>query len=81
LSQIAFAEEGRILDDEDPLSHYLSAILPQKVTMDQLYARNQTLRLNLRILFWTTAAVIMRREVAVHRSTGKMNLRKRRNPA
>jgi hypothetical protein len=33
--------------------------------------------MNLKVLFWTAAAVVMRRQVAVHRETGKMNLRKR----
>jgi hypothetical protein len=32
---------------------------------------------NLKVLFWTTAAVILRRKVAVHRDSGKMNLRRR----
>lgn len=77
LSQIAFAEESRILDDEDPLGHYVERLLPQKVGMDRIYARERTLWLNVRILFWTTAAVLVRRQVAVHRNSGKMNLRKR----
>lgn len=77
LSQIAFAEEGRILDDEDPLSHYLDRLLPQKVAMDRMYAERRSVRLDLRILFWTSAAVLMRRQVAVHRESGKMNLRRR----
>jgi len=77
LSQIAFAEESRILDDEDPLSHYVKRILPQKVGMDRMYAEQRTFGFNLRILFWTTAAVVMRRQVAVHRGSGKMNLRRR----
>jgi lipopolysaccharide/colanic/teichoic acid biosynthesis glycosyltransferase len=77
LSQIAFAEESRILDDDNPLHHYVERLLPQKVGMDQMYARERTLGLNLRILFWTVAAVIMRRQVAVHRGCGTMNLRKR----
>jgi hypothetical protein len=33
--------------------------------------------LNLRILSWTAVAMLTRCEVAVHRDTGKMNLRKR----
>jgi lipopolysaccharide/colanic/teichoic acid biosynthesis glycosyltransferase len=77
LSQIAFAEESRILDDNDPHSHYVGRILPQKVLLDEMYAEERSLKLDLRILFWTTAAVIMRRQVAVHRSSGKMNLRRR----
>ncbi len=78
LSQIAFAEESRILDDDDPLNHYVDRILPQKVLLDEMYAENRTLWLDLRILCWTTAAVIMRRQVAVHRDSGKMNLRRRK---
>jgi hypothetical protein len=31
-----------------------------------------------RILLWTVAAVLLRRDVAVHRETGKLNVRRRR---
>jgi len=77
LSQIAFAEECRILDPDDPVSHYVNRILPQKVGLDELYVRRRSVAFNLRILYWTTVAVVMRRPVAVHRDTGRMNLRKR----
>jgi lipopolysaccharide/colanic/teichoic acid biosynthesis glycosyltransferase len=77
LSQLAFAEESRILDDEDPLGHYVDRLLPQKVNLDRLYASHRTLFLDLKILIWTAMAVILRRQVAVHRGTGRMNLRKR----
>jgi lipopolysaccharide/colanic/teichoic acid biosynthesis glycosyltransferase len=77
LSQLAFAEESRILDDDDPLGHYVDRLLPQKVRLDRLYASERTLLLDLRILFWTVAAVILRRPVAVHRGSGRMNLRRR----
>jgi lipopolysaccharide/colanic/teichoic acid biosynthesis glycosyltransferase len=77
LSQLAFAEESRILDDDDPLGHYVDQLLPQKVRLDRLYASERTLFLDLRILFWTVAAVILRRPVAVHRGSGRMNLRRR----
>jgi lipopolysaccharide/colanic/teichoic acid biosynthesis glycosyltransferase len=77
LSQIAFVAEGSILDAEDPLAHYVSTILPQKVTLDVMYARRRTLLLDLRILAWSLVAVILRREVAVNRQTGRMNLRRR----
>lgn len=80
LSQLAFAEESRILDDDDPTGHYLKRILPQKMGMDRLYARRFRLRLDLSILFWTLVAVLARREVAVHRATGRMNLRRRKHP-
>jgi lipopolysaccharide/colanic/teichoic acid biosynthesis glycosyltransferase len=78
LSQLAFAEESRILDDTDPTGHYLRRILPQKMDMDRVYARHFRLRLDVQILLWTLVAVLARREVAVHRATGKMNLRRRR---
>jgi lipopolysaccharide/colanic/teichoic acid biosynthesis glycosyltransferase len=77
LSQIAFAEESRILDQNDPLGHYVRRILPQKVLLDTMYAQRAGLGFDLRILFWTTAAVVLRRQVAVHRDCGKMNLRRR----
>jgi lipopolysaccharide/colanic/teichoic acid biosynthesis glycosyltransferase len=76
-SQIAFLTEGRILDEEDPLHHYVSAILPQKVTLDLMYARRRTVWLDLKILCWSLVAVLARRQVAVNRQTGQMNLRKR----
>jgi lipopolysaccharide/colanic/teichoic acid biosynthesis glycosyltransferase len=77
LSQLAFAEESRILNDDDPLAHYLDRLLPQKMALDRLYAERQSLGFNLSILFWTFAAVLLRNPVAVHRGTGRMRLRKR----
>src|SRR3954452_20903242 len=81
LSQLAFAEESRILDDDDPTGHYLRRILPQKMGMDRVYSRHYRLRLDVQILFWTLVAVLARREVAVHRTTGRMNLRRRKQPS
>jgi lipopolysaccharide/colanic/teichoic acid biosynthesis glycosyltransferase len=77
LSQIAFAEECRILDPDDPVGHYVNRILPQKVGLDGLYVKRRSLSFNLRILYWTAVAVVVRRPVAVHRDTGKMNIRRR----
>ena len=76
-SQIAFLTEGRILNAHDPLHHYVSAILPQKVTLDLMYARERTVWLDVKILAWSSVAVLLRREVAVSRETGRMNLRRR----
>ena len=76
-SQIAFVAEGRILDGEDPLRHYIADILPQKVKLDLMYARHRTLGLDLRIMFWSLVAVLLRRQVAVNRQDGRMNLRRR----
>jgi lipopolysaccharide/colanic/teichoic acid biosynthesis glycosyltransferase len=77
LSQIAFCDERRILDPDDPVAHYVSRILPQKVALDRLYADRRSLGFNLRILSWTAVAMLTRCEVAVDRDTGKMNFRKR----
>jgi lipopolysaccharide/colanic/teichoic acid biosynthesis glycosyltransferase len=77
LSQLAFIEESRILDNGNPLDHYVHRILPQKVNLDVLYAERRSVAFNFRIMFWTLAAVVMRRQVAVHRDTGEMSLRRR----
>ena len=76
-SQIAFVSEGRILDADDPVTHYVADILPQKVTLDLMYARERTLGLDVRILLWSAVAVLLRRQGAVNRQTGRMNLRRR----
>jgi lipopolysaccharide/colanic/teichoic acid biosynthesis glycosyltransferase len=76
-SQLAFAEEGKVLDEDDPIGHYLDRLLPQKVLMDQMYAAQATIWTDVKILAWTAAAVLLRREVAVHRETGKLGLRRR----
>jgi lipopolysaccharide/colanic/teichoic acid biosynthesis glycosyltransferase len=77
LCQLAFAKESEILDPDDSLRHYLASILPQKVAMDVLYAERCSLLMDLRILGWTVAAVMLRRPVAVHRDSGRMNVRRR----
>ncbi len=77
LSQIAFAEESAILDRIDPLEHYRTRIFPQKIRLDRMYAERPSLRMDVAILFWTCAAVLLRRQVAVHRESGRMNLRRR----
>jgi lipopolysaccharide/colanic/teichoic acid biosynthesis glycosyltransferase len=77
LSQIAFAEESAILSKDDPLEHYRTRIFPQKIRLDRMYAAQPTLAMDFQIIFWTAAAVMLRRQVAVHRGTGRMNLRRR----
>jgi lipopolysaccharide/colanic/teichoic acid biosynthesis glycosyltransferase len=77
LSQLAFAREGQILDRRDPLTHYVGRILPQKVGMDCFYVDHQGLLLDARILFWSVVAVVLGREVAVHRGSGRLSLRRR----
>ncbi len=82
-SQVAFAEEDRVLCHERPLLQYLQRILPQKLALDQMYVSDWSLRSDLRILFWTFVTVVLRVPVAVHRRDGRMSVRrrKRREPA
>jgi lipopolysaccharide/colanic/teichoic acid biosynthesis glycosyltransferase len=77
LSQLAFARESEILDSRDLEGHYLRRILPQKLHIDRLYIERRSLLRDLEILVWTAAAILFRREVAVHRATGRLNVRRR----
>jgi lipopolysaccharide/colanic/teichoic acid biosynthesis glycosyltransferase len=77
LSQLAFARESEILDTGDLEGHYLRRILPQKLHIDRLYVERRSLLRDLEILAWTAAAILFRREVAVHRATGRLNVRRR----
>lgn len=77
LSQLAFANEADILDPVDRVGDYVRRILPQKLAMDALYVVRRTLWMDLKVLFWTVATVALRRDVAVHRATGHLRLRRR----
>jgi lipopolysaccharide/colanic/teichoic acid biosynthesis glycosyltransferase len=77
LSQLAFAREGQVLDRREPAAHYANGILPQKVALDCLYLERQGVALDLHILFWSIVAVVLRREVAVHRESGRLSVRRR----
>jgi len=77
LSQLAFSNEGEVLDRADPIEHYVSAILPQKIDLDLLYRRNWSVLLDARIVFWTVVVVLLRRPVSVNRTTGALTLRRR----
>jgi lipopolysaccharide/colanic/teichoic acid biosynthesis glycosyltransferase len=81
LSQLAFANESAILDPDDRVRDYLDRILPQKMGLDGLYACRRSLSMDVRILFWTAVAVGLRRDVAVHRGTGRTTLRRRVQPS
>jgi lipopolysaccharide/colanic/teichoic acid biosynthesis glycosyltransferase len=80
LSQLAFVEEGRILDPLAFHEYYVQRLLPQKIEMDKLYARRRSLRLNLSILLWTVVAVAFRTDVAVNRTNGQLGVRRRPAP-
>lgn len=77
LSQLAFAEEDRVLAAADPFAQYAQRILPQKFRLDRMYLRNWSLALDLRILFWTAVTVLLRIPVAVDRKSGAMRVRRR----
>ncbi len=80
LSQLAYAEERRIVNDDDPISDYTARIIPQKLRLDQLYANTISLKVDVAIIWWTVATVLLGVPVAVNRSTGSMNVRRRRGP-
>jgi lipopolysaccharide/colanic/teichoic acid biosynthesis glycosyltransferase len=77
LSQLAYAEERRIIDDQDPIDDYIGRVMPQKLTLDTLYASRLNLRMDLLIIGWTIVTVLLRRPIAVNRLTGEMNIRRR----
>ena len=77
LSQLAFAEEHKILNDDDLVEDYINRILPAKVGLDTLYASSYRVRTDASVIVWTVVAMLLRRPVAVHRSTGRMNVRRR----
>jgi lipopolysaccharide/colanic/teichoic acid biosynthesis glycosyltransferase len=77
LSQLAYKEEAQIVDDASPVEDYISRILPQKLMMDKLYARAPSVRLDVRILFWTFVTVVLRHPVSVNRVTAATRIRRR----
>jgi lipopolysaccharide/colanic/teichoic acid biosynthesis glycosyltransferase len=77
LSQLAFADESRVLATDDPVGHYTATILPQKVRLDLVYVHARSLSMDLRILAWAAVAVLLRQPVAVNRDTGHLSLRRR----
>lgn len=80
VSQLAFAEEHKILDENDAVGDYVSRILPQKVGLDTLYAEKPRMRVDLAVLGWTVVALLLHKPVAVHRSTLRMTVRRRPRP-
>jgi lipopolysaccharide/colanic/teichoic acid biosynthesis glycosyltransferase len=76
-TQLAFAQEGSILDPHDPHGHYLEALLPQKVGLDRLYARRASTRRDVSVLVATFVTLVLRQPVAVHRETAALTLRRR----
>lgn len=77
LSQIAYRDESAIVDAVSPVEQYLTQILPQKLTLDTLYAESCSLRLDLWILLWTFMTAVLRHPVSVDRVTAAMRIRRR----
>jgi lipopolysaccharide/colanic/teichoic acid biosynthesis glycosyltransferase len=80
LTQLAFANEAEILAVDDRMQDYLERILPQKMALDRLYVERRSLSMDLRILAWTLAAIVLRKDAAVHRGTGRLTPRRPRDP-
>jgi lipopolysaccharide/colanic/teichoic acid biosynthesis glycosyltransferase len=80
LSQLAFAKESEVLDPENTLEDYVDRLFPQKISMDRLYAERRSVWMDLRILVWTAVAVVVGRDVAVHRQSGRLGVRRRPAP-
>jgi lipopolysaccharide/colanic/teichoic acid biosynthesis glycosyltransferase len=78
--QLAFAQEGEILNQENRLEDYVERLLPQKMQLDRLYASTRSFWRDVRILAWTAVVVVLRRDIAVHRESGHLSVRRRPRP-
>lgn len=78
LSQLAFANEAEILAVDDRLHDYVQRILPQKMRLDRLYVERRSPWMDIRILAWTVAAVVLGKAAAVNRATGQLTVRRPR---
>lgn len=76
LSQLAFADERKILRAGDAQSQYISNVLPQKSALDQMYADRISIRRDLAIALATAVTMLLGRPIAVNRSTGALTLRR-----
>ncbi len=77
LAQIAYRDESRIVNAGNPIDDYIVRIMPQKLTLDRLYAAGCCLRLDLWVLAWTFVTLGLRHPVSVNRMTGAMKIRRR----
>jgi lipopolysaccharide/colanic/teichoic acid biosynthesis glycosyltransferase len=80
LSQLAYKEEATIVDALRPVDDYVARILPQKLTMDKLYASAWTIKLDFEVVYWTFVTLVLKHPIAVNRVTGAMNIRRSRSP-
>jgi hypothetical protein len=66
-----------LLEGDNRLERYLEHVLPQKMAIDRLYVARRSPGMDLRILAWTTAAVLFGSDVAVDRGSGRLTARRR----
>jgi lipopolysaccharide/colanic/teichoic acid biosynthesis glycosyltransferase len=76
LSQLAFADERRILRPDAAQAQYVSSLLPQKAALDRMYAERISIRRDLAIALATAVTVLLGRPIAVNRATGALTLRR-----
>jgi len=81
LSQLTFARENEILNAENRVGDYVERILPQKLRLDQIYAERRSVRMDLRILLGTIFVTVFRGQIAVHRGSGRLTIRRRPAPS
>jgi lipopolysaccharide/colanic/teichoic acid biosynthesis glycosyltransferase len=58
LAQLAFHDEGSLIDPRDPEGSYRAAVLPQKLAMDRCYVQRAGLLLDARVL-WHTLRLLL----------------------
>jgi lipopolysaccharide/colanic/teichoic acid biosynthesis glycosyltransferase len=77
LSQLAFAQENRILQRPELAGRYVDRLLPAKLKTDALYIARRSAILDAQILGWTVATVLFGIDVAVDRETCRLSVRRR----
>src|SRR5262245_24946471 len=77
LSQLAFSRESELVPRENRISYYVEHLVPPKIQLDQLYVVRRSFSMDVRILLWTLAVTILRRDVAVNRKTARLTFRRR----
>ena len=77
LSQLAFAQENRILERPELAGRYVDRLMPAKIQTDLLYIARWSTFLDTQILAWTVATVLFGIDVAVDRQTSRLSVRRR----
>jgi len=62
------------------VADYVNRLLPEKIQLDRMYVERRSLGMDLRILVATITVIILRLEIAVHRDSGRLTLRRRPAP-